>query len=115
MWLTGEGYEGTLLVEGVSYTVNYASLIITLIGGALADGSVAYTTNDSAFTNTDPLDGVNHPLIFDIEIYDRASDTLLHRLVGCAPYTMGKKSGGIGEDPFTENLEGNFLQYVPGP
>ena len=115
VWLTGTGYEGTLLVEGDSYTINYSTLVVTLVGGALADGSISYTSNDSTLLNTDPLDGANYPMMFDIEIYERASDTLLQRLVGCAPYTVGKKSGGIGEDPFTENLEGNFLQYVPGP
>lgn len=111
--ITGGG-DCETLVEGTGFTVNYITKTITFVGNASNSGKVIYTSNAAALLDDDALDGDNHPLIFDVEWREK-DGTVIKRLVGCAPYTHGIKSGGIGEEPFTEDLSGQFLYLETSP
>ena len=103
------------LEEGVGYTVNYATKVVTITGGASESGKVIYTSDAAALIDDDAMDGTQMPLMFDIEWRRRSDDAFLKRLRGCAPYEHAVTSGGMGEEPFSEDLSGEFLYLETSP
>jgi hypothetical protein len=110
--ITG-GDAWDILYEGDDFTVNYATGVVTFTEATSESGKVMYLT-DASGTDDDALDGANRPFEFDVEWQDKASSTVLKRLRGCAPYTHSIKSG-FGEEPFTEDLSGDFLYLETNP
>jgi hypothetical protein len=103
-----------VLYEGTDYTVNWTTNTITFTTPTAQSGKVQYLT-DASGTDDDALDGTNHPFVFDVEWQKRDDGTVIKRLRGCAPYTGSIKSGGKGEEAFTEDLSGNFLYLDTSP
>ena len=97
------------LVEGTGYTVAYATDTITFVGNASESGYVIYTSDAVALVDDDAMDGTHMPLMFDIEWIRRSDSVVLKMLRGCAPYEHAVTSGGVGEEPFSEDLSGEFL------
>jgi hypothetical protein len=111
--ITG-GDTWQMLYEGDDYTVNYATNTITFNSPTSNSGKILYLT-DATGKDDDALDGSNHPFVFDIEWRDASSGAVLKRLRGCAPYQHSIKSGGKGEEPFAEDLSGQFLYLETSP
>lgn len=109
------GTSWTELEEGVGYTVNYATDTVTFVGGASEAGYLIYTSDAAALIDDDAMDGTQMPLTFDIEWVRRSDSAILKRLRGCAPYEHSVASGGIGEEPFAEDLSGEFLYLETSP
>ena len=109
------GDSWTILYEGTDYTVNYATETLTFIGDpfSAAAGKILYLTDASGLATTG-MDGAAHPFLFDVEWRKKSDGTVTKRLRGCAPYDHGIKSG-FGEQPFTEDLSGNFLWIDHNP
>lgn len=108
--IVGVVVDGNVLTEGNGYTVNYATATLTLTAAVVTAGKVFYTK--TAANVADAMNGDNHPFIFDVEwrSKDTTATTAITRLVGCAPYQHSVKSGGTGEEAFTEDLSGEFLR-----
>lgn len=108
--IVGVVVDGNVLTEGNGYTVNYVTNTLTLSAAVVTAGKVFYTKTASGVNNA--LDGSYHPFIFDVEwrSRDTTATAVIKRLVGCAPYQHSVKSGGTGEEPFTEDLSGEFLR-----
>lgn len=100
--------DGTVLIEGTDYLVDYVNHGIEFLA-ALADaGTLAYITDDATLLADDPMDGTMHPFVFDIQWQERDSQTVLKRLRGCMVYSHSVSSGS-DEEAFTEDVEGQFL------
>lgn len=101
--------DGTVLYEGTDYLVDYTGHGIEFLAALADDATIVYIT-DAADLADDPMDGVNHPFVFDVEWRERDSGTVLKRLRGCMPYELSS-SNGENEEAFTEDLSGQFLAY----
>lgn len=103
-----------ILLEGTDYTLSFgASDTITFVGGAPGNGRVVYLT-DASNTDDNPLDGANWAFQFDLEARDRDSGAIKRRMRGCQIYTYDLSSG-FGEEAFTEDISGAFLDLDKNP
>ena len=57
----------------------------------------------------DPMDGYADPFLFNLVARRRADNAVVAKLRGCCAYTGGFGSGGVGEDPYGEDISGQFL------